>query len=188
MEIALVAAVALLAGIGPQAGEARQEADMKVTACTGIGVGLDFAFVKLRAQRLATQIFANVGVTIDWRSSVACPGNALRISFSSNTPPNLFPNALARARPFEGIHIEVFYDRVRETHVAPDRLLAHVLVHEITHMLQRSNGHAQSGMMKVCWEREDFLAMRENTLSFTPVDLELIQDGFADRASKTPSP
>ena len=189
MKIMAMAAAAVLAGISAQAGEARQTAGMKVTICTGGGVDFDFMSVKLRAQRLATQFFADAGVIIDWRWSGSCPMDAnIKVRFSSSTPPNRLPHALAYAQPFEGVHIEIFYDRVRKQSINPDRLLAHVLVHEITHILQRSDYHAHSGIMKARWTPEDLLTMRWNTLPFTPADLELIQNGFAARDDRMGPP
>src|SRR6266699_6190596 len=156
MKIMAMAAAAVLAGISAQAGEARQTAGMKVTICTGGGVDFDFMSVKLRAQRLATQFFADAGVIIDWRWSGSCPMDAnIKVRFSSSTPPNRLPHALAYAQPFEGVHIEIFYDRVRTRGIEPDRLLAHVLVHEITHMLQGTEYHAHSGIMKACWTQQE---------------------------------
>ena len=57
---------------------------------------------------------------------------------------------LAYALPFEGTHIVVFYDRVEEC-VRADlfpTLLAYVLVHEITHILQEITRHSATGIMK----------------------------------------
>jgi hypothetical protein len=114
MKITAIAATALLAGIAANTGEAGQTEGMKVTVCTGSGVNNDFMLVESSAKTLATRIFADAGVHIDWRWSRYCPMHAIRISFSTSTPKNRLPGALAYARPFEGVHIEIFYDRVRQ--------------------------------------------------------------------------
>jgi hypothetical protein len=189
LKITTIVATAVLAGISAQAGEARQTTGTKIIVCTGRGIDFDFDSVKERAQLLATRMFAHAGVVIDWRWSGFCPINAnIKISFPGSTPRNRLPGALAYAWPFEGVHIEVYYDRVQKQSINPDRLLAHVLVHEITHILQRSDHHAHSGIMKARWTPEDFLTMRWNTLPFTPADLELIRDGFAVREARLGPP
>jgi hypothetical protein len=92
---------------------------------------------------------------------------------------------LARALPFEGIHILVFYDRMRATVDAGmvPRLLAHVLVHEIAHVIEGNDQHSDSGMMKARWDAEDYQRMRHSSLGFTEEDLQLIRIGLARRIS-----
>jgi hypothetical protein len=137
--------------------------------------------VREKAQLLATRIFAQASVAIDWRGLQSCPGDGLKIAFTTRTPEDRPPYDLAYAQPFEGIHIEIFYDRVRTRAVATDRLLAHVMVHEITHMLQGSDYHAERGMMSARWTPMDYWRMELTTLPFTPADLLLIQRGLAAR-------
>jgi len=92
-----------------------------------------------RAQLEASAIFSEVGVKIAWRSGRACSAaDVIHIHLSDQTPASLKPGALAYARPYEGTYIEVFCDRVAKTAGAETlpHLLAHVLVHEITHILE----------------------------------------------------
>ena len=60
--------------------------------------------------------------------------------------------------------------------------LAHVLVHEITHILQASDRHSDSGVMKARWIAQDYEAMARKPLRFTSEDLDLIHRGAAARA------
>jgi hypothetical protein len=72
---------------------------------------------------------------------------------TSNTPAGLHPGALACARPLNGVHVRIFYDRVAkmgEVRLAP-RILAHILVHEITHILHGIDRHSVEGVMKSHW-------------------------------------
>jgi len=96
------------------------------------------------------------------------------------------------ALPFEGSHIRVFYDRVQATVDAEmvPRLLAYVLVHEITHVIEGTDHHSDSGIMKARWDAEDYQQMRRSSLAFTEEDLQLIRTGLARRssASQDPSP
>jgi hypothetical protein len=147
-----------------------------------------------RARVLANGMFAAVNVKIDWRAGQPTRRQsqhqgALMIEIVTDTPRELKPGALAFARPYEGVHIDVFYDRVRaatEPELTPN-VLAHVLVHEITHILQGTCRHSDTGVMKARWNHEDYMEMRLTPLSFTEEDVQLIRAGLADRAdARTP--
>ena len=58
------------------------------------------------------------------------------IDFPEHTVPNDHPGAMAYARPYEGVHIVVLYDRMQKVQgrLRPV-LLGHVLAHELTHVL-----------------------------------------------------
>jgi len=62
-------------------------------------------------------------------------------------------------------------------------LLAHVLVHEITHILQGTCRHSDTGIMKARWTHQDYMEMGQKPLSFTEEDLQLIRTGLAKRAN-----
>ena len=107
------------------------------------------------------------------------------VEIVTDTSRELKPGALAFARPYEGVHIDVFYDRVRaatEPELTPN-VLAHVLVHEITHILQGTCRHSDTGVMKARWNHEDYMEMRLNPLSFTEEDVQLIRAGLAGRTN-----
>ena len=143
------------------------------------------------AQAIAGKMFADIRVRIDWRQESKCPAGQdgiIHISLKTSVPANHYPGALAIALPYEGVHIQVFIDRVRKmvdpirkmtdpTSVAP--LLAHVLAHEITHILQRINRHSECGVMKARWGQKDYGEMAWKPLNFTDVDVRLIHLGFA---------
>jgi hypothetical protein len=90
---------------------------------------------------------------------------------------------MAFALPKERVHITVFWDRVQhaKSFVSTSVLLAHVLVHEITHILQGIGRHSDSGVMKARWTGEDYEAMVRKPLPFTSDDIELIRRGAAAR-------
>lgn len=105
------------------------------------------------------------------------------LSFTSNTPEKFSPNIFAYALVFEGVHIRIFVDHVanrahRATPLAT-YLLAHVMVHEITHMLEGVNDHSPEGIMKATWTEADIKGMVAKPLSFTPADIRLIRAGLA---------
>jgi len=144
--------------------------------------------VKVRARGLATNMFATVGVRIVWHigEPKASSTEALGIELATRTPAVLLPGALAYALPFEGIHIQVFWDRI-QTSSDPARLLAHVFVHEITHVLEGTDRHSETGVMKAHWTRDDFAHMQHGALPFTEADIALIQHGLALRNSVSPA-
>ena len=75
----------------------------------------------------------------------------------------------------------VFYDRLHTPSVGLPTLLAHVLVHEITHILQGMDRHSETGVMKARWDEGDFDRMRIKALPFTELDIHLIQSGVDAR-------
>lgn len=145
-----------------------------------------------RARGLANEIFAGVGVKIDWYTgqpprSQRSPQTPIVIEMTTGTPRERLPGALAFALPYEGVHIDVFYDRVHEAtepQLTPN-VLAHVLVHEITHILQGTCRHSDTGIMKARWNHNDYMEMRLKPLSFTEEDVQLIRFGVAERANET---
>jgi hypothetical protein len=144
--------------------------------------------VSFQATALASKMYANIGVTLDWQSgSRACKtAGAIHVALADDTPDKLMPGALAYALPYEGIHIRVFFDRIRATvpeSVVPS-LLAHVLVHEIGHILQGINRHSAAGVMKAHWAGVDYHCMLRGNLPFTEEDTMLIHRGMEDRAER----
>jgi len=143
-----------------------------------------------RAQVLANQMFAGAGVRIDWHRggpgrSHSEQGQAIVIEMATDTPRAQMPDALAYALPYEGVHITVFYDRVRlagDVQSTPN-VLAHVLVHEITHILQGTCRHSATGVMKARYTQQDYREMKQRPLPFAEEDVQLIQFGLAQRST-----
>jgi hypothetical protein len=152
------------------------------------GLSVVPAPVLSRAQMLANRIFADVGVKIDWRRGEPSRAQSeqqrvIVVEMAAETLRERKPDALAFALAYEGVHITVFYDRVRQmtAPVLTPTLLAHVLVHEITHVLEGSDQHSQSGVMKARWTPNDYAQMARKPLSFTDQDVQLIRLGLAKR-------
>jgi hypothetical protein len=143
-----------------------------------------------QAKAIAALMFADIGVKIEWqhrrRDCYPRPEETILINISMDSPASLLPGALAYARPYEGAHIEVFYDRILKI-VEPRRqlsLLAHVLVHEVSHILQGVNRHSEVGLMKPAWNESDYVQMSWKPLPFAPEDVKLIQLGLDARTSR----
>jgi len=190
MNIAVITMLAAAVGVGLPASGGRTD-DKNVSVCVENNAG--FSVLPL-AEETASKMFGEAGVTIDWRSGlVGCPPQGILISLfgpSDHAPADLAPSALAYALPYEGSHIVIFYDRlqrkVQRGEIPP--LLAHVLVHEVTHILQGIHRHSGRGVMKANWDGSDYQAMRWKPLSFTPEDIDLIHRGLAARAARAASP
>jgi hypothetical protein len=137
-----------------------------------------------RAQVTASRMFAGIGVFLQWRGTRNCgEGANIVIELRSATPRDFQPGDLAQAFPYEKTHIRVFYDRVQSS-AEPAmlaQLLAHVLVHEITHMLEGVSRHSDTGVMKAHWDGKDYVAMGSKPLPFAPEDIRLIHNGIKQR-------
>ena len=183
MKITALVAIATAAAASSQADQANQ-APSVVAVCMATG---SVTFIASQAQNIAAQMFAGIGVTIRWhRSGSSCPAEAIQISLSEHTPPHRLPGSMAFAMPFEGIHIQIFYDRLArsaEPRVLPTKL-AHVMVHEITHILQGESRHSETGVMKAAWDDADYDAMAWKPLPFTETDILLIHQGLESRMAR----
>jgi hypothetical protein len=139
--------------------------------------------VLIQAEALAGKMFGAIGISLKWRtrpSSGESSQPPIFVELVTGMAPARSPRALAFALPYEGSHITVFLDRIEATQY-PGPVLAHVLVHEITHLLQGIERHSATGVMKARWTAEDYAAMRTGTLPFTPEDVDLIYRGLAVR-------
>lgn len=141
----------------------------------------------------ATRMFHEIGVNIRMRTSIpaheikgAC-GAPIVIEFENGSGYRGADGALAYSLPYKqsGTSIHVLAGRVRL-----DRglsfaytLLAHVMVHEITHVLEQIERHSGAGVMKAVWSDRDYDEMKRHPLPFAPEDVELIRKGLAIRAS-----
>ena|ERR1035438_5962175 len=97
---------------------------------------------------------------------------------------------MAYAHLYEAVHVIVLFDRIQRKANDPAHLytlLAHVMTHEITHLLQGISRHSATGVMKARWGAKDVANMANNPLPFTPEDIDLIQCGLVRRAAGSAS-
>jgi hypothetical protein len=206
MRPTILIAMAAVVGMSARAGQVDPKVAQKVTVYVENDAGVR-AEVLSRGKALAARMFVRVGVQIDWRwgeqaGSQLLQEGAIAVRVTTNlelrhgrrqgyTPETFNPNSGAFALPNEGIHIVVLYDRLAWSEERPGFapvLLAHVLVHEITHMLQGICRHSTAGIMKANWTLHDYYDMQAKTLPFASEDVELIHNGMNqryDRAGKT---
>jgi len=150
--------------------------------------------VSERAQRQAADMFAAIGVTLHWRGGTPpkSQSDAIVIEVATDTPAAAFPGSLAYAFPYEGIHIRILWDRIVPDRISRDpaisAVLAHVMVHEITHILQGVPRHSGEGIMKAHWTSRDRETMKSRPMTFTSEDVDLIFVGMDNRASHVAAP
>jgi hypothetical protein len=133
------------------------------------------------SETLASKMFSVIGISLEWTKKQPADESSQQpiiIEVVTRTPTNLMPGSLAYAVPQEGSHITVFLDRIEQMR-APSNVLAHVMVHEITHLLQGIGRHSATGVMKEVWTASDFGGMRLRPLYLTPLDIDLIYSGLA---------
>jgi len=149
--------------------------------------------VTYNAQMIAGKMFGAIGVNnIKWQSGAPSSSGVedthpIILTITDHTPDRFYPGELASALPFEGVHIRILYDRLGAAVNLPNMgsiLLAHVMAHEIGHMLQGVARHSASGLMRARWTHEDYLAMQSGELRFDPFDVKLIQNGLKNRIAR----
>jgi len=175
MKTSIWMGVALLGGIGwTPAVRGCERVLEDVAICVGDNISL---FVASHAQTKASAIFRQIGIHLKWHSadSAFCRKTShpkIEVTYSLKTAEQAYPGAFAYAMPYEGVHIEVFYDRIRgKTDLGVSHVLAHVLAHEISHILQGNDRHADSGIMKARWDKADFAQMENGNLPFGNEDV-----------------
>ena len=152
-----------------------------VVVCAGNNINPD---VFDQAQAEASRIFRHIGVRLNWHptNSVFCLESSsplIQVTYSLKTAAQVAPRAFARAMPYEGVHIEVFYDRVPgKSEISRSHVLAHILAHEISHILKGTDHHSDSGIMKARWVEADYKQMEAGILAFNNEDVLWIHKGI----------
>jgi hypothetical protein len=183
MTILQMALMAWMAGTEAQAARPQTKITVYVRDKASIN-----PWVGVTAKTLARQMFAWIGISLEWgigKPAAEASQLPIFIDLVGNTPAKLRPGAMAYTQPCNGTHITVFYDRVVDSS-NPGRVLAHVMVHEIGHVLQGVCRHADSGIMKAkwnIWDLHEILSFQ--TLQFTREDVDLIYLGLAVRMNGT---
>jgi hypothetical protein len=177
-------------GVVPQAAEAWEKKTV-LTAYVS-GESLAPSLVTIAAEAQAAKMFADIDISIQWHSGkprTPLPLNFVVVEIVDQVPKDIPPGALAYAKPYDRTHIMVFYNRVHATvHSQTEpALLAHVLVHEIAHVLQGINRHSEEGIMKARWDANDYHVMQSRPLVFTPKDIDLIRLGVKARPEESRS-
>jgi hypothetical protein len=137
------------------------------------------------AQQLASEMLRSAGIRIVWESrrghgAASCSPQVV-LEYSADL--DRAPDVMAYAYPYgtDTARIQIMYRRIVAKRRRPENVLAHVIVHEVTHVLQGIAHHSDSGIMKARWSREDYRQMEQTPLLLTAADIQLIQLGVAKR-------
>jgi Zn-dependent protease with chaperone function len=146
------------------------------------------------ARATASWMYARIGVHLAWQDDEPRTPDTftspmiIEVQFNVGTPRKVHPGALAYASPIaKRGSVIVLWDRIREESGLRElegAILAHVLAHEIGHVLQGSARHSDIGVMKAQWDEQDFEAMERTPLRFTSTDLDLIKQGLNRRMTR----
>ncbi|HJT86592.1 MAG TPA: hypothetical protein VJ732_02025 [Bryobacteraceae bacterium] len=138
-----------------------------------------------RGELVAAKLFHRIGIAIEWRArNRSCPADRdpLLLRISTHTPADYWPGTYALSFPYEGIHLQIFYDRMQA--VAQGSMLialaGHAMAHEIAHVLEGAHMHS-TGIMKRRFDSRDIQHMALDPLSFSPRDIILLHDGVQSR-------
>jgi len=140
-------------------------------------------------------MYAQLGISVEWREGSPKTGVesggavVIQIRFTTAIPTSASAYALAFARPYaDNKAIVVMYERIAA--VADGKatlqrcLLAHVLAHEIGHVLEGTTVHSETGVMRARWRGSDYSDMVRRPLDFTPEDAAMIARGLASWKSR----
>ena len=150
----------------------------------------------LRAQSVAIDVYAEIGIRLIWRAAAAKPSGCTQtamhrrvvIEMTPATPVEHSDSAYAASRPYasEGPCVTLFWDRLlpnmRKNPLGAGYLLGYVLAHEIGHVLEGFPRHSEAGVMKSCWSLEETRDMPWNRLHFSPDDAVLIHNALASKS------
>jgi hypothetical protein len=82
-----------------------------------------------------------------------------------------------------GCYANLFYERIEEMHernrVNLASLLGDVAAHEIGHLLLGTNSHAENGIMRAHWEREELASISAGTLFFSEAESRQMKNKLA---------
>ena len=176
--------LAILAG-KDSSQESGAKANQKVTVFLAYDERIPHGVV-FRAISRSSQIFAGIGVEVQFcacrkSKKASRTGVEIEMTIEMDAPAEASSGALALAHPFrpDG-RIRVFYSRLQGygPKEVRDVMLAYILTHEISHVLQGLERHSATGLMKAGWSREDFMEIVADKLVFDARDIELIKKGI----------
>jgi hypothetical protein len=149
------------------------------------------------AETKATRMFAEIGVRVQWLSQTARVIPVMAVAGCASKSPEavivevvetggMGDSRLAFARPYarDGVRVTIFYKDVsnagRHLPRAEAAILAHVLVHEITHVVEGVARHSKTGVMRPYWTDRDFAEMMFKPIRFAELDVLLLQNAIAN--------
>jgi hypothetical protein len=159
----------------------------------------------VQAEQEATRVFRQAGIDNVW---VECKSSIPDLTRKAGCEPPEGPRRLAlRIVPWssklrdsvlgtaflsaegEGSYSNVFYGAVQtlhnDCHVSLAGVLAHVMAHEVGHLLLGTNAHSPTGIMRPSWQARELRSIIMGTLLFTSEQAGSMQAKLSDvRARK----
>jgi hypothetical protein len=185
-----ILAIALLPGV-PASATVERVYDVEIVRNDQSEVPL---LVRNIATSTADMILAQAGVRLRWmperpaaRLDPCDPllAHRIRISVEPRAPRSVPRGVLASALPFSNkeTRITIYFDRVRAFYpgspASAGAFYGHVLAHEIIHVLQKVNRHADQGVMHQRWSPSELQQLVLLPLALTETDIKLIRAGLA---------
>lgn len=136
------------------------------------------------ARQQVSAIYARAGIELIRHDTPAAPRSALRFAAKivphslgyGHDKPHVMGAALGETR---GTIVYVFFGRVehfaRSQRLLSSTMLAHVIAHEIGHLLLPKGWHSERGLMRGKWDRAHVDNAMRGTLTFTPDEIRTIR-------------
>jgi hypothetical protein len=140
-----------------------------------------------QAQREVVRLYRGIGVETEWRRPESALRDAVEVIRVILIPyetgefqrrPKTVMGAAIRTD--QGTRIAYVFSRQVETQagrygVSSSLVLACAIAHEIAHLLLPSGDHSALGLMRACWDRDDFGRAERGQLRFSDEEAELIR-------------
>ena len=140
-----------------------------------------------QAARELTRVYDDIGVHVEWdragdRHEGAGP--VVRVILIAREAGVLrrTPHAVMGATIWTDKGTPVVYVFYRPVEAEAERyavstalVLACALAHEVGHVLMPDGGHSREGLMRACWNRDDFNSADRGRLRFVPAQAALIR-------------
>jgi hypothetical protein len=136
------------------------------------------------ARHEVAAIYARAGMKVVWDESTADVPPVLRFAVKivphslgyGDAKPHVMGVALRETR---GTLVYVFSGRVeyfaRAQRIRNGTMLAHVIAHEIGHLLLPKGWHSRRGLMRGTWDRAQVEDAARGALTFTPDEVRIIR-------------
>ena len=138
-----------------------------------------------RAASELTRVYGDMGVRVEWaQASDVADRAVVRVVLLARETGDLRRSAdtvmgAAVRTPHDTPVVYVFYQRVRaqaeRNGVSTPLVLACAMAHELGHLLMPGHGHSAHGLMRACWNRDDFQRADQGRLHFSNEQAGLIR-------------
>ncbi|MEJ7606838.1 MAG: hypothetical protein WKF37_11355, partial [Bryobacteraceae bacterium] len=177
---------------GPTLAEGKKPGWHTVTILTGNYAGIPQELL-FTARREAERILSDAQVKIDWVEAMSpcrnvaesqtdlpvCPQPSLTIKLLSRAMGARLHRPAKEFGLATGTTGYIFWDRIeglKRGAISRSQLLAHVLAHEIGHILLGRGAHAPNGLMQPNWDSTNLVRAGQGGFRFTPQQIERLRD------------